>query len=403
MKKYILPAALLLCLGVAGTASAQQWMHFKSKTDLFGMRIFDNVKEEVYSFRLNNRQVAQHGQAVSTFDQRGFKSVVKNYIMKYEQTLGYNLSAQDVANLLKKELDLYEAYYTNLNGVLRDRKDSFLKYGYPAGEIYVRYEDPELGEQSIRISVVYTETTKFQHILSGPDDMMTAFKTRKHYESVSLKNGYALDRGSIQDDWLPITSPLRLFTVYLPEQNGPYYPQKHTVSNSKHIERVSAVFRDPILNQQVYYNVYAYVPNGEVNMARAESITTERHIKRHRLSADGLRFNRLAVPEGELPIATIGYDIRAPKGKPDVRWVKLRVTYAEDKVLVHELLGPRRLVESPFFDYVVSNVKFHPQLYLSAKEAEMMGERDDAVPMVEDDLDADDGADEVEPEEAEAN
>lgn len=391
MKKFTLPVLYLLSFVIGGVALAQgtQWIYFKSKTDLFEIRLYDNVEEDIHKFRISDRAVVQYGQTVSTFDQRAYKDVVKNYIMKYEQTLGYLLTAQNAARLIDKELELYIDYYTNLGGVLRSKKEAFYKYGFPAGEVYIRYKDPELGEQSIRITVIYTETSKLQHIISGPDDMMTSYKTRQHIESLVIKNGYAQERGSIQEEWRPITSPLRLFTVYLPEPGSPYFQQDYTASNSERIERISTVFHDPIWNQDVYYNVYGYIPNGIVNDARAQSITTEKHIKRHRLNADGLKFKHLMTP-GDKPVAEISYDIIAPKGKPHLKWVKLRTTYEDNKLIVHELLGPRHLVESPFFDYLISNVKFHPHLHLTAAEAEKLKTAEDkAKSIVDPELDGD--------------
>ncbi|MBL4803375.1 MAG: hypothetical protein JKY71_00795 [Alphaproteobacteria bacterium] len=372
MKKFVLPTLFIVSLVFAGTALAQQWIYFKSKTGLFKLRIYNNVKEDINTFRLNDKSVAMYGQTVSTFDQRAFKDVVKNYIIKYEQTLGYTLSQQDAAKLIHNELQLYESYYSSLGGILREKKDLFYKDGFPAGEIYVKYDDPQVGEQSIRITVLFTETAKIQHIISGPEDMMTSFKTREHYNSLDVDNGYVREDGSIQEEWRSVTSPMRLFTLYLPEPGSPYFPKDQVSYNDQHVERVSSVFHDPIWNMDVYYNVYGYIPNGKVNDARAQSITTERHIKRHRLSADGLKYKHLTVANQN--IAEISYDIIAPKGKPNVRWVKLRVQHADNKIVVHELLGPRHLVESPFFDYLVDNAKFHPQLYITASELQKLKE-----------------------------
>ncbi len=370
MKKFILPVLFLIPFALAGTALAQNWIHFTSKTNLFKLRIYDNVEEDISKFRISDKTVIQYGQSVSTFDQRAFKGVVKNYIVKFEQTLGYVLSQQDAIRLIKKELDLYTDYYSSLGGVLREKKEAFVKDGFPAGEIYVKYDDPQLGEQSIRITILFTETSKIRHIISGPDSMMKAFKTREHYESLNVDNGYVQERGSIQEEWRAVTSPLRLFTVFLPEPNTLYFPKEYSVSNSERIEVLNTVFHDPIWNMDVYYNVYGYLPNGEVNDMRTQSIVTERHIKKHRLNADGMKFRHMTIDDRS--VGEIAYDIIPPKGKPNVRWVKLKMTHQDNKVIVHELLGPRHLVDSPFFDYLISNVKFHPQLYLTAEEAAKM-------------------------------
>ena len=130
------------------------------------------------------------------------------------------------------------------------------------------------------------------------------------------------------------------------------------------------MFRDPIWGMDVYYNVYGYVPNGTVNDARAQSIVTERHIKRHRLTADGLKFQHLMI--GDQNVADIEYDIVAPKGRPSVKWVKIRVQHGDGKMIVQELLGPKHLIQGRFFEYLLANAQFHPDLYLTAAEAQKM-------------------------------
>lgn len=376
LKKIILPSLFLFSLALAGTAIAQSWVYFKSKTALFNVRVYNNIKEEINKFRISEKTVAQYGQSVSTFDQRQYKGgVVKNYIIKYEQTLGLPFGQQDAANLIKKEMDLYTDYYTTLNGTLVDKTDLMTEDGFPAGEIWVDYMDPAIGEQSIKIKVIFTESTKFQHIISGPRKWITSHKTKEHVESLDLKAGYMQDRGSIQEEWRSVTSPMRLFTVFLPEPGSAYFPYDYKVYFDRHTERVSAVFRDPIWNMKVYYNVYGYIPNGEVNTARAQSIVTQRHIKRHRLTADGLKFTHLTVADKN--IMETSYDILAPKGKPNVRWVKLRVQHEDNKMVVHELLGPKHIIDGPFFEYLLNNGKFHPDLQLTYDEAKKIKMRTD--------------------------
>ncbi len=342
---------------IPGTLWAEDWHIFKSESNLFQVRIPDNVQEKIQEFRIDGRRVAQVNQAVSTIDQRPFRETVKNYIIKYEQTLGLGVDDEDIAELITLELDLYSNHYKSLNGEQKSRKDLFFHKNVPAGEIHIAYEDPELGPQHIRARVLFTRSAKIQHIVSGPPEVINSIPTRKYFESLWTDAGFKRKDGSIRNDWQTIKSPLGVFTTYLPEKMNPYVPEDIKIKSSENIERISIQFYDPVLRQTMFYNIYGYKVANRPNDLNVENLTREKHVLRHLFDDKEVKFKQLTFKD--MPILQTEYAIDPPENHPYVNFVKLRSEFANNHILVHEIIGPARLVKSNFIDNIVKSVELH--------------------------------------------
>jgi hypothetical protein len=339
------------------TSPAQEWHDYKSTSTLFELRIPDNVQEEKQEFRIGPKRLAQIGQAFSTVDQRPFKDAVKNYIIKYVQTLGLEIKNDDVPDFITYELDQYVNHYAKLGGVLETRNDLIFQHRTPGGEIQISFNDPQLGPQTIRARVFFTDTGKIQQIVSGPAEVMDSISTRNYLESIILREGYRQDLKSFKEDWPKIISPLGIFTAYLPKKMEPYVPQDIQISNSEDTERISTRFYDPIYKETLFYNVYGYQLGQELNDLHVENLLRKKHVLRHVFRDGAIQFDKLT--SGGVAILQTEYEIDPPKKFPYVTQVKLRAEFANDRILVHEIMGSPELVSSNFIGYVTDSVEFH--------------------------------------------
>lgn len=348
--------------------SAEDWQEYYSKSGIFSVRIPIGAKEDVTEFGLTQNLIAQKGQLIATFDQRPYKDVVKNYIVKYEQTFGQPLADNDIGHLISKELAMYEDYYGKLQGILKDRQDLIFQGGIPGGEIYITYQDPELGEQSIRARIFFIRSGKVTQIVSGPEELMHAFHTRKFFESLTMEEGFKKQNKNSDKDgrWKYYDSPLGIFTAYLPDVIDPYVKKPAKFDNSDTVERLSFEIYDPVWGDTLFYNIYGYVIPENFDYYLLETLMTQKHVLRHRYSAKSIKMHHMT--NQTIPVVQTEYAIKPSKENPNNNWVKLRGQFVGPYAIVHELIGTPQHVRSPFADYMMSAVKFIPAQELLDKQ-----------------------------------
>lgn len=357
--KRIAPLLILfITLALGASVYAQEWHAYSSKSSLFTLRIPNNVVEEPRGLRIGPNRIAQVGQAISTIDERPYKDTIKNYIVKYEQTIGPQLTDDEIAELLVRELDVFTEYYKKLEGVQKHREELTYQNGIPASELYISYQDPTLGPQSIRLRVLYPRSGKILHIATGPEKTMDSFQTQKYFESMTAKEGYKRRPIPIREEWKPVDTPLGIFTAYLPEVMDPYVPGPAKVSSSDTVDRLSIRFYDPIWKNVIFYRVYGYQLKGNLNYLTAEKAVKKYHILRHRLKADNIDIVQFKSKKN-IPGVRAEYSITPPENFPFVNWVKLRAEFFNDRLIVHEVMSSQRFAQSKFMDFVIENVDFH--------------------------------------------
>jgi len=350
-------ALFITLLAFPASVQAQEWHSFTSDTGLFQVRIPDNLTEENVALKISPNSVAQSGHALAQFDQRPYKNAVKNYIIKYQQSFAEPLTEKEISSLIDEEMGIYAAHYKSLKGAEKKRKGPFWQASTPAGEIYLSYEDPELGEQSIRARIMFTSNGKFEQIVTGPDDIMDSFQTRKFFDSMVADDGFKKKPGRYKDDWLPIDSSLGIFTAYYPGLIKPYVSEEPTIEGSDYLDKVSLRFYDPIWRNHMFFNIYGYKMNRKMNYLQAENLMRTQHIKRHRFSDKTIEIERLT--NDNIPVLETVYSITPPEGLPYASRVKLRTMFYNDFVLVQELIGSPKHIQATFADNLLKSTDFH--------------------------------------------
>ncbi len=364
---------LALCITIFSTMSLAytEWAGHKSKTGIYITRIPDNFKVKTTELFPIGKGRAVGAEAISSIiDERPFKDVFRYYDIKFEQTLGKPFSNQEVAILLKQELDLYENFYVSKEGEVKSRNDNLFFKGYDGGETYISYIDPDIGEQSIKIRVLFTDVSKLTQIIAGPDSTIHSFKAREFFESLQVSSGFAIAEDKIEDLWTPLTPPMNLFTAKIPPLSNRYFPKEPQISQKTNADFVNLIFTDPVRKQNIFVNLYGYRISAELDYNRAEKVLKRRHIQKHRsalytdmasLKRDSVGIKRKINDMGEYIEAQ--YNIHPLKKFPYMDRIKIRAYFYKNFMLVEEVIGSSPLIFSPFIENFLKEVKFHPEHY----------------------------------------
>lgn len=248
----------LTALPVALAFASDAWIDFKSASGIYEARLPEDYKITSSKFLIDDKLAVGSEEASALVDQRPYKNAMKSYIVKYEQTFGPALTEKDVGVLLNQEVENYINYYKKFDGVIRDQNLNGYR-GHWGGELYMSYKDPTFGVQSIRARIVFSDNTKLQQIVVGPDELMASYQTRDFFDSLRFEPGVSVVKDTFVDTWKPVESPMGIFSVLLPaEKQPPYYALDPVMKVAGNNEIVSLSFRDPVRGENVFFNIYSY-------------------------------------------------------------------------------------------------------------------------------------------------
>lgn len=364
MQKFKTLFQSLLLLQIAfvffasNAAQAAGWTKYEDEDGIFHVLIPDTYKINKKYFRINENEVALSGEVIATVDQTQFvKNVVKQYIVKYEQTIAQNISQNDIASLLNLELGKYIDYYTAMGGVLRNKEtDSY--NGWPGGEIIISYRDEEKGIQSIRARVIFTDTTKVEQIMMGPEDSMYAPPTKDFFSSLLINDGRTRLTGDIQKEWDTVTSPFQLMNQIVPRKNPPFVMDKPEFSNNDKIERMSMKFVDPVYGYTLFYNIYGYRFGTLLSTENVQNVVMDKHLKKFKVDIRNLKF--ALGKKNDYPILSTTMHFSPPDQYPFMNTIKLYVHYFGNFIVVQELVGSSFHVNSVLAQNITKYFKFTP-------------------------------------------
>ena len=359
---------IILCAGLfVPTAVYSQigFIAFKSETGLFKLRFPKKHEAKTNRIRVGVEVAAESGELIAMIDQRPFKDAVKNYVLKYDQTIGTPLSKKERIAIRDKEMAAYEDFYLALNGVVKDKQKE--EDGDNAsGRLYITYEDPHLGLQSIRSEIKINSTTKFQQILTGPDHIMYSLESKNYFDHLETKTGQITISADFKNDWTRHTSPLALFSYYLPAPDDVYMAKEPYTEHTDRSELVTFSFYDPIWKQKVFHRIFGYQFGTNLTFQAAKEVIFKRHSSRYFDKPTPMTF-KTGQSDSGTPMVALTTPVTPPKDFPYLNTLRVRALFAGTYMLVHEIAGPEKLVMSNFTDRMINNfVEFTPEESYSA-------------------------------------
>ncbi len=359
MKKLFLSMMFLSVLSTSSTAMAQAWRHYTSDTGLFQTYLTEDAQENFEEMRINNGTVALSGVTFKTFDQRPYKNTIKNYYVKYQQSLGPKLSTEQMNEYVEQEMMEYLLNFKDMNGIVIEKKIGPHKIlSVPSGDLHITYTDPDLGEQSLKMRLIMSPNTKYQQVVNGSEEAVNQFEAQQFFKVFYPSASFLYKNGTIKNEWKEYKSPLGIFTAYLPEKMDTYVPADVIIENTDNVERASIQFYDPLWRQYLFYNIHGYKLDKPANYENVEALLRKGHILNHRLTADQAKFRNLK--NGDIAIMEAEYAIEPEDELPYADYVKLRALFLDDVILVHEIIGGRQHVKSEFINNVIRSVVFMP-------------------------------------------
>jgi hypothetical protein len=348
---------MTLSLICASPVQAQNWTRFQDEDNIFHALVPENYKLNKKMLRINDQHQLITTELNATVDQRPYKDLVKQYIIKYDQTFMNAIPQDDIPELVGKEMERYIRFYTKQDGVLRNREFGTFN-GMPGGELFISYRDKEKGVQSIRVRFMYSDVSRIEQIIMGPEDAMTAQSTKDFYSSLRVNKGRTKFPGDVEKEWDSTISPLGLFTQLTPKQSEPYLGEPVNVVSNDRIERLSIKLHDPVYDNDMFYNVYGYRLNTLMTMENVQKVIIDRHLKKFKVDIASLKFAQTSA--GDYPVLTTKAHFQAPEKYPYMNTISLQAHYYGNFVVVQELAGNNAHVESLLAKNLTRYFRFYP-------------------------------------------
>ncbi len=359
MSRFLLILAPLLLLPFIAlqvyAAGQGGWNLYESETGLYSVELPGNPVIQTNSMRVNPNYKVYSEEMLSTIDQREYKKSLKHYRVSITQTWGPGLK-KTKEFYLERDLDRYLKSFalgdTELQDSGQDDHEDYIYY-------YVTFFDPKLGLQGVRTHVYYTNTMRIEQTVSGPNKIMTKAKTKKFFDSLSLKRGYTKTISHFED-WENNESVLGIFTMPLPFETSTYFPNKPVVASDRNSESLKMAFYDPVREQNMYYNIYAYRLNKKVTDVMAKQVLAKQHIRKYSPYQKNINFKILE--KSGYPLIQHETIIRDPPAKiPYLNTIQLRAQYHGNILVVQELMGHHPLTRSNFAKYLMNLLEFTPE------------------------------------------
>jgi len=339
-------------------AASEFWEEVVSPAGLFSTDIRkDHELKSEYMLIGGNRAV-YHEEISSVVDHRPFKKVFKNYVVSIDQTFGPLLEHKERAWLAQREVDDLIKSYSAFDTIIQDRKKDYGSI-YKGESVTFVYDDPDFGAQAVIFVVKVGAVSKYKQIAIVPVDFMEDREVVEYLKSMRFEEGIIQSKKKILEEWSPVTSPHRIFSAMIPPKVSPYFPKDPIVRKSDNASVVRYVFRDPVKRQNVYYNLYEYKVDEDLEFKDVENIIGKYHVKEHRRDPSVIKYTKRI--EKKTPYLHAKYKITPTKKIPYMNAVQLRGFFNGKSLFVQEVIGSEILISTPFVKNLLSLYKFHPE------------------------------------------
>lgn len=341
------------------------WELYSSDSGVFNIRFPINYKYKIYNILVNDSSAAYAEEVVASLSSELSPDDIKNYLVEMQQTLGKPLAASQMKKYLDSDAKTYEALAKQNNGEIVTNED-FQHFGFLGKNIYITYTDSSLGknaEQALRVSILYTNTAKIQMVLTGSPRGMYSPYNSGFFESIRLSDGHGKPSIDKKENWEKLSDANNIFSLVIPPRHVIYRPDPVRYKLSKRISSAHTIFYDPIINQKMFYNVYAYKIGTPIKDKMVKKIIFSQHISKFVSGAQEDSLKLTFSAKNQDSVASTQIIIQPKEDIPYVDAVRLRAYYRDGYIVVQEITGSQNLAHGDFSTVILESLEFHPESF----------------------------------------
>lgn len=354
--------------------NAINWELYSSDSGIFSIRFPINYKYKIYNILVNDSSAAYAEETVASVPSELDPDDIKNYLVEMQQTLGKPLAASQMKKFLDNDARTFAALADKNDGTVEKNED-FQHFGFLGKNIYITYMDRSLGknaQQALRVSILYTNTAKIQIVLSGSPRGMYSQYNDSFFESIRLSDGHGKPSIDKKENWEKLSDANNIFSLIIPPRHVIYRPDPVRYKLSKRISSAHTVFYDPIINQKVFYNVYAYKIGTTIKDKMVKKIIFSQHISKFVTGAQEDSLNLTFSSKNHDSVASTQLLIEPKKDIPYVDAVRLKAYYRDGYIVVQEITGSQNLALGDFSTTLMESLEFHPENFKETTVEEIL-------------------------------
>lgn len=358
----------------AKEAEKASWELYSSDSTIFNLRFPKEYKYKLYSLFLNDSSSAFSEEVVGTTESDMQPENRKNLLVQLDQTFGSPLTINKMKVFLNDEAKKYEKFAKDNNGMLVTN-DDLQHLGFLGKDLYLTYTDRLIDEKNklaLRVRILYTDTAKIQMVVSGNTSGMYSFNTNNFMESIRLSDGYGPGLKLKTTNWTHLTDPNNIFTLVIPPKHPSYRPDSPRYKLSKRISSAHVIFYDPVANQKMFYNVYAYKIGAPVNKKMVRKLLFSQHIGKFVNGAPEDSLKLTFNEKNGYTEASTQLVIEPKKEIPYVDAILLRAAYKDQTIVVQEMSGTQGHAFGDLSNTIMENMEFHPEKTVETSVADIL-------------------------------
>ena len=337
----------------------ERWTPYKSESGLYETRFPVGYNSTTAPLRITPDKIIYGERVSATIKGKTNETQIEHYATNLAQTLGPAITGEkEKLALLDKDIQAYIDHYETQGGTIREVDKKYHNEDTLIGKLYITYENQANELISAIAQILVSPTTKIQQVMTMPDTLVYTPNAKRFLETFAILPPPTTKEGNIKEDWIQHTSPLNIFTTYLPHIAEPYITETPTIKHTDNAESIRLAFHDPMLGHDIFYNVYAYKLNTDLSYVRAKNFLRKKHISKHPGAQPNIQLSREI--SDKYPFLSASYGVRPPENFPFVEVVILRGLFLNNYIVVEETITSRALMDSPLITTLQNALEFHP-------------------------------------------
>ncbi len=372
--KYILLGTLALSFSISTTPlyakkfetkkkdeNEIRWEMHRSVTKIFDIKFPKKYKYKIFPFQFNNDTIAYSKEIIGSLDNKTKATKDKSLMVKAVQTFGSPLSYRDAEQILNATVRKYSMSAKELGGEILINENK--KYdGFLGRNIYISYlnDGKKFG---LRIKVYLTDYSKVEQILSGPASSMYSYRSDDFFNSLVLHSGRVKQENPLGVGWVKYPSKSNIFTAVLPPKNSNYTPNPPNFTIKDNVEVMNFVINDPVLQNNVRYNIYSYKGVSDFSYESVKSALFAKHVSKFVKDADLDSLKTENKTYKKYKSMKTKLIVTPTKKYPNITTIYLEARYNGDILVIQEFLCGRKHTNSGLNETLFSLMEFHPKKY----------------------------------------